>query len=184
MILNATSAAPDVTLDPLFKRHIKVKQSKKAVSFVEIGNSSHLHCMLTKKYWGPLSVDSIVHPNKTDLIVLGTFRKPVKKYSVLNTVNEQNVQQYAYYKKSLSPKTITRDEYPFLIERTFQYLKNGICNGFIDSTFSKKNFLATTKTHFEFGRNHFPIKVTKTRENSGNSKVIVGLEKFEYYTYD
>lgn len=184
MILNAASAAPDVTLDPLFKRHVKIKQSKKAVSFVEIGNSSHLHCMLTKKYWGPLSVDSIVHPNKADLIVHGTMRKPFKKYSVLNTVNEQNVQQFTYFEKSFSPKTITRDEYPFLIERTFQYLKNGICNGFIDSTFSKKNFLATTKTYFEFGKNYFPIKVTKTRENSGSSKVIVGLEKFEYYTYD
>jgi hypothetical protein len=184
MILNVANSAQDVTLDPLFKRHVKIKQSKKAVSFVEIGNSSHLHCMLTKKYWGPLSVDSIVHPNKTDLIVLGTMRKPLKKYSVLNTVNEQNVQQFAYYKKSFSPKTITRDEYPFLVERTFQYLKNGICNGFTDSTFSKKNFLATTKTHFEFGKNYFPIKVTKTRENSGSSKVIVGLEKFEYYTYD
>lgn len=184
MKLNSISSAPDVTLDPLFKRHIKVKQSKKAVSYMEIGNSNHLHCMLTKKYWGPLSVDSIVHPGKADLIVLGTMKKPLKKYSVLNTVSEQNVQQYAYYKKSFSPKTISRDEYPFLIERTFQYSKNGICNGFIDSTFSKKNFLATTKTHFEFGKNHFPIKVTKTRENSGSSKVIVGLEKFEYYTYD
>jgi hypothetical protein len=184
MKLNSTSALADVTLDSLFKRHTKVKQSKKAISYMEIGNSNHLHCMLAKKYWGPLSVDSIVHPRKSDLVVHGTMRKPLKKYSVLNTVNEQNVQQFAYYYKSFSPKTISRDEYPFLTERTFQYLNNGICNGFIDSTFSKKNFLATTKTHFEFGKNHFPIKVTKTRENSGSSKVIVGLEKFEYYTYD
>jgi hypothetical protein len=184
MILNAVSASPDVTLDPLFKRHLKDKQSNKSISYMEIGNSNHLHCMLVKKYWGPLSVDSIVHPSKADLIVHGTMRKPFKKYSVLNTVNEQNVQQFTYFEKSFSPKTITRDEYPFLMERTFQYMKNGICNGFIDSTFSKKNFLATTKTHFEFGENFFPIKVTKTRENAGSSKVIVGLEKFQYYTYD
>lgn len=184
MKINSNKTAPDVSLDPLFKRHVKTKQSKKAVTFREIGTTNHLHCMLRKKYWGPLSVDSIVHPNKTDLIVLGTLRKPIKKYSVLNTVNEQNVQLFSYYEKSFSPKTITKDEYPFLIERTFHYLKNGECNGFTDSTFSKKNFLATTKMQFEFGKNHFPIIVTKTRDNAGTSKVIVGLEKFEYYTYD
>ena len=52
--------------------------------------------MLNKKYWGALSVDSILEPRPIDRVVLGSPHFPFKSYRVENKVKEKDVVEYRY----------------------------------------------------------------------------------------
>jgi hypothetical protein len=113
-------------------------------------NSSKLFTVKKSKYWGPLSIDSIVKPASQDWIIHGKYKKPHKRYSVQNKVIESNVHTYLYSKNGL---LISRNytEYPFDRKRTFLYSTDSNWKGFVDSTFSEEQFISSK--YFEWQRN-------------------------------
>lgn len=156
--------------------------TKKFLSFKDLETSVKYHYMLNSKYHGPLSVDSIIHPGPDDIVFLGTPKKPLKRYSVVNTVHERNVHRYDYINSQI--KTITKTEYPFIVQRTVNYNKKGICTGFIDSTFSEKIYLTRSKTEFTLDKSKLPVQLLRTKENHENKKSRVSIEKYSYEMYE
>jgi hypothetical protein len=136
--------------------------------------------MLNKKYWGPLSIDSILGPMPKDIIVLGSPYVPAKQYSVENKVYENNVINYVYDKKTQIVKSINRQEYPFDLRRTLVYSKNGICEGYIDSTFSGDLFLTRTVAKMDLDKNNKPLRIVNRKENQHAKTGRIWVEIFAY----
>jgi hypothetical protein len=154
----------------------------KFLSYRDLETSVKYHYMLNSKYHGPLSVDSIIHPGPEDIVFLGTPLKPLKRYSVINTVHERNVHTYEYANKQI--KTITRTEYPFNLHRTINYDRKGNCTGFVDSTFSEKIYLTRTNAQFTLNQSKLPIQLLRTKENHENKTSRVSIEKYYYEMYE
>lgn len=156
--------------------------TKKYLSYKDTDLGVKYHYMLNSKYHGPLSVDSVIHPGPDDVVFLGTPLKPVKRYSVVNTVHERNVHKYEYEKNHI--RAITRTEYPFVVKRTVNYDKKGVCTGFIDSTFSEQIYLTRSKSEFTFNVKQLPVQLLRTKENHENKKSRVAIEKYSYEMYE
>ena len=58
--------------------HNKERYLEKFLVYSNVKTGNYLFYMLDKKNWGPLTVDSILNPTPTDLIVLGSTTKPQK----------------------------------------------------------------------------------------------------------
>jgi hypothetical protein len=129
-----------------YRMYTKEKYARKFLVYEDLRNSDYLFFMLKEAHWGPLSVDSILHPERQDLIVLGTPKKPHKRYKVENRVNEHDVILFDYTKDAL--RGISFDKYPFHYERSLTFDAKGRCTGFIDSTFSNQRFLTRKQANF------------------------------------
>lgn len=156
--------------------------TNKYLSYRDLETSTKYHYMLNSKYHGPLSVDSIIHPGPDDIVFLGTPFKPLKRYSVVNTVHERNVHRYEYDNNQI--RTITRTEYPFVVKRTVNYDDKGVCTGFIDSTFSEKIYLTRSKSEFTLDKKKLPVQLLRTKENHENKTSRVSIEKYSYEMYE
>lgn len=156
--------------------------TEKYLSYKDMETSAKYHYMLNSKYHGPLSVDSIIHPGPDDIVFLGTPKNPLKRYSVVNTVHERNVHCYDYLNSQI--KTITRTEYPFIVQRTVNYNTKGICTGFVDSTFSEKIYLTRSRAEFTLDKQNLPVELLRTKENHENKKSRVSIEKYSYEIYE
>jgi hypothetical protein len=154
--------------------------SNKFLSFKDQGSGIKYHYMLNKKYYGPLSVDSIINPGPDDVVFLGSPLRPEKKYSVVNKVHERNVHLYDYFEDSENLKSYTRSEFPFDVKRNILYGKNGFCTGYVDSTFSDRNFLTRTTNNFTLNKNKLPIRLDRLKENQESKSSLVSVEKYEY----
>ena len=144
-----------------------VGQKKKYKIYVNTEKKNFLFEIKKRKYWGPLSIDSIVHPNKEDWIVLGTMRKPYKKYHVENIVNESSVFKYKYWQTGVLKKR-RKIDYPFEYDRTFLYDKKGIWVGYVDSTFSEGNFITKIQTQILFDEYDRPVEMNHRKLNDEN----------------
>ncbi len=165
-----------------FHSFTQLVSGKKHLSFADMENGVKYHYMVNKKYHGPLSVDSVIHPGADDIIFLGTPIKPMKRYSVINKVHERNIHNYVYENDQI--KTISREEYPFNIRRTISYDDEGICTGFIDSTFSENIFLTRSKAEFTLNDKKLPMQLLRKKENHENKASRVSLEKYSYEVYE
>lgn len=164
---------------PHYVHHL-VKKTKKYLAFQDEESGNYLFYMLNKKYWGPLSIDSILGPMPKDIIVLGSPYVPAKQYSVENKVYENNVINYVYDKKTQIVKSINRQEYPFDLRRTLVYSKNGICEGYIDSTFSGDLFLTRTVAKMDLDKNNKPLRIVNRKENQHAKTGRIWVEIFAY----
>ncbi|MEN9998508.1 MAG: hypothetical protein RI922_1498 [Bacteroidota bacterium] len=167
-------------MDFPFKIHEKVKETSKYLAYRDQQTGDYLFFMLDKKYWGPLSVDSILEPTRNDIIVLGTSYYPVKKYQVSNKVNEKNVLQYSYNSKSRVLESIQKQDYPFDNKRSFTYNKKGFCTGYIDSTFTENVFLTRIISEVKTDKKMKPIKVVHTKKNQNNETGKIEVERISY----
>jgi hypothetical protein len=165
-----------------FQTFSAVFSSKKYLSYRDRESGKFYHYILNERNYGPLSVDSIVHPSPNDVIVLGTPEKSIKKYSVANTVHESNVHLYSYENNQV--KTIERTEYPFVVKRTMTYDMKGICTGFIDSTFSDQNYLTSSKSKFKLNTKCLPLELLRVKDNQESKINRVSLEKYSYEVYE
>lgn len=163
-----------------FNVYQKVKVSDKYLSYQNDQTGDYLFYMLHKKYWGPLSVDSILRPTPKDIVVLGKPNYPNKIYRVQNKVNEMDIQEFEYNPKNNRIESITRKEYPFEHKRTLLYNKKGVCNAYIDSTFSDKKYLTRTLSEIEVNSNNLPIKITHKKENQLNNISRISIELLVY----
>ncbi len=159
-----------------FNEYKLIKKNEQLHVFENVFSNNKLFIIPNSKYWKSLIIDTLCHPEKEDLIVWGSLKKPFKIYSVKNLVDESNVRDFKYENGILKSVDWTDD--PFKIHRTFLFNKDGVCNGFIDSTFSMGGFVASSKFLIEI-KNNLPVSVFKERTNStGNTSIF--KEVFNY----
>jgi hypothetical protein len=177
---NDESIDPEVReLD--FKMHEKKVDYKKCLVYQDIETGDYLFYMPQKKYWGALSVDSILRPNPKDIIICGTPNHPYKKYQVSNKIYEKNVRLYSYFEKDKNLlKYWLKKEYPFEFKRDFVYSLKGICNQYIDSTFSENTFVTRIVSELQYNADEEPIRVIRRKENSSHETVFFSLSTFNY----
>jgi hypothetical protein len=135
-----------------------VKRSKKYTSYINVKTENFYFVIKNKKYWGPLSVDSILHPKKEDWVVLGSVRKPYKKYHVENIVNESDVYDYEYYKSGVL-KRVSKKNYPFEYKRNYIYNKDNFWIAYVDSTFSEEKFISKISHEIVYDKFLRPIEI-------------------------
>lgn len=164
-----------------FKMHEKRKDYNKCLVYQDMETGDYLFFIPRKKYWGAMSVDSILAPNPKDMVVWGTPKHPIKKYQVSNKVNEKNVRIYEYQAgNSKICKTNIRKDYPFIYKRDFIYSKQGYCNEFIDSTFSEDIYVTRVISEIQYNKKNEPIRIIHRKENASNETEFFSLETFEY----
>lgn len=163
-----------------YQLHQFVKQTTKYLAYEEMFSGNYLFCLANKKHWGPLSVDSIIGPSPEDEIILGTTKKPYKKYRVRNKVNERDIQLFTYDQTQQMPLTINRMEHPFEIRRSVHYNEKGICTGFIDSTFTNGKFLTRRIANFQLDKKNKPVRVSNFKENQKDIQRKLSIEKITY----
>ena len=140
---------------------------------------NYLFYLLKRKNWGAVSVDSILQPTPDDIITLGTTFYPKKTYQVENTVNEFNVVKYTYDKTNRFIKEVLYNDYPFRKKRTILYNQYGVCNGYVDSTFTDDKFLKRRESKFEFDKK-LPVTLKHLNHSLDTLTGFSQLEKFEY----
>jgi len=163
-----------------FQVHQIVKKQRRYVAFKEKSSGSMLYFMHNKAYWGPLSVDSILHPSPLDRVVLGSPLYPFKSYRVENKIKEKDATTYSYHPYLKRIQRIVTEDFPFTTTRTFFYDKEGYCNSYIDSTFSSKEFLMRTATRIELNAKKLPVKITHKKETAFRKLGVTSIEQFEY----
>lgn len=156
--LNPQFELEEEDIDFPFFVHQSAKQTGKYLAYQDVVSGDYLFYMLHKKYWGPLSVDSILKPTPKDNIVLGSPYFPFKQYKVENKVNEKDAHLFNYNAKTKGIRTIIKQDYPFDQNRTITYTEKGTCNGYIDSTFSGKLFLTRILTDFKLNKKNYQLK--------------------------
>jgi hypothetical protein len=167
-------------MDFPFKIHEKVKQTSKYLAYRDQQTGDYLFYMLNRKYWGPLSVDSILKPSHKDIIVLGTVYFPTKKYQVSNKVKEKDITRFVYNRASHVLESLQKQDYPFENKRCFVYNKNGFCTGYIDSTFTDKVFLTRIVSEVKTDKKMNPIRIVHTKENQNNETGRIAVERISY----
>lgn len=172
--------AEEDNINFFFNIHKKVKSTTKYLAYQNEQTGDYLFYMTNKKFWGPLSIDSILHPTPKDIIVLGTPTHQTKKYRVKNKVNEMDVHLYEYSNKKDRLENIIRQEYPFEHKRTILYDKSGRCNGYIDSTFSESKYLTRIQTKIDYDPKGLPLKITHLKDNPQNNTSLISIELLTY----
>jgi hypothetical protein len=157
------------------------KLSASYASFVASNDLDLLHFILNKKYYGPLSVDSIAGPFPNDWVILGSPNRPEKRYKVRNKVKETSVSNYAYYNSNF-PKLITNEDYPFFKKRYFNYEK-GHFKGYIDSTFIDKTFVTSVRSLIYYDTKNLPVKIIHKKEHAEGVNNYQTHEVFSYTYY-
>ena len=147
-------------------------------------DGNYLFYMIDEDQRGPLSVESFANPTPNDWIVLGTPGVPDKRYQVRNRVNESNVKEINYAKKTSRLESVEFESYPFDYKRSIQYDGNGYCIGFVDSTFSMDQFLMRRSSKFSHDANRMPSKLVHNSEKGDGTIGNRQLETFEYMYYE
>lgn len=157
----------------------KEDYTEKFLVYTNEQTGNYLFYLLKRKNWGAVSVDSILQPTPDDIITLGTTYYPKKTYQVENTVNEFNVVKYTYDKSNRFIKEVLYNDYPFRKKRTILYNQYGVCNGYVDSTFTDDKFLKRRESKFEFDKK-LPITLKHLNHSQDTLTGFSQLEKFEY----
>ena len=184
--LSDTDTTNDFTTDVQSEReynyviHRFWYNKSKASCYEDIETHDRIHFLKQKKYWGALSVDSILNPGSNDWVIWGTPKKPFKRYKVENTVKEKDVYLYKYHTTGVLKERIMED-YPFEIKRSYQYNRKNQWISYIDSTISENNFITRTVNNFEYDAFGKPIYLKHTKENASGSAYIY-LETFRFET--
>lgn len=163
-----------------FVLHTPVRSKPKYIAYQDVETEEKLLFLKNKKYWGPLSVDSILKPDKNDWVIWGTARKPYKRYKVDNKVSERNVHLYKYWKSGVLKERIIED-YPFENRRSYQYNHASVWTSYIDSTFSENVFITRTENNFEFDEQGKPILLRHQKVNA-NGEPFFYFETLRYET--
>lgn len=153
-----------------------VKESKNLIVFENSSTKTKIYVVPNKNDWKPLVIDTLCKPKEKDIIIWGSIKQPKKIYSVKNLVEEYNIRDFTYENGEIKHIDWTDD--PFRIHRTFLFDKNGLCNSFIDSTFSMGGFVIAAEFSIEI-KNQLPISIQKVLI-SGNQRRVIFRETFEY----
>ena len=167
---------------PSLEIYKKIKSEKRFCTMVNMQTGIFKHLLYPEKFWGALSVDSILKPKSNEIVVLGTAKKPVKKYSVKTKVIESNVMLIDYWDNG-KPKGIqeTLDEYS--TKTHFQYSKSGLYTGYFDSTFIDSHFIFNQIQEVTYTQDETPKTVKLFRVNATQQKKLLDrlTLTFTYY---
>lgn len=159
-----------------FVRYNQISHKNQVGVYQNSETETNLFIVSDPKLSKPLAIDTLCNPTPEDIIVLGSFQFPTKKYSVQNLVEEMNVRTFNYKNDNLI--SIDWKDDPFTISRTFHYSKKGICTGFDDVTNSMGAYVSSY--HFSIEeKDGLPKRVTKSLKRD-KSKYILLQEDFEY----
>jgi len=161
-----------------YELYKKEQYNKEYIVYSNTISGDYLFCILDRKLWGTVSVDSLFNPTPNDIIQYGSPYKPYKRFQIEKLVNEKNVTAYRYYKGTSSLKRISSDTYPFYLKKSPLVAKNGVWRGYIDSTFSAYSYLNRTVSKCKRNQEKLPIKLVHKGMRSGS------FEVFEYEFYD
>jgi hypothetical protein len=135
-----------------------VKKEKKYAAYINPDKGNFYFSVKNRKYWGPLSIDSILHPKKEDWVIHGSLRKPYKKYHVENIVNESLVHKYYYHKTGVL-KRRTKKTYPFEFRRYYFYDTKHAWKSYLDSTFSGGQFISKMENKIIYDEFQRPVEI-------------------------
>src|SRR5690606_30454145 len=131
---------------------------------------TYLYVVSDPKLGKPLSIDTLCKPNPEDIIVLGSFMYPTKKYSVQNLVEELNVRTFNF--KAGNLVSIDWKDDPFEIKRQFHYSEKGVCTGFDDLTVSMDAYVSTYQFAIE-EKAGLPSRVTKSLKRDKSKFILL-----------
>jgi hypothetical protein len=137
---------------------------KKYIRFYDDSKKNNLFVMKNKKFWGPLSIDSILHPKSDDWVVLGSIRKPKKRFQVENIVALSNIHSFYYWDSGVIKEKI-KEIYPFTYKRTYHYNKQHDWNKYIDSTFTDDEFITRAVHKINYDEFDRPNEIVHIRES-------------------
>lgn len=161
-----------------YAQYFQLPRSKHLYRFENLQTKNKLYIVPNKKHWKPLVIDTLCKPNPNDLIVWGSLKQPIKIYQVKDLVKESNVRRFTYDKKNQVLKRMDWNDEPFQIHRTFQFNQQGLCKGFVDSTFSLGRFVNAAVYEFEL-KDKLPRKITK-KIKIGDQQRLIFEETFTY----
>jgi hypothetical protein len=156
------------------------RKKKKFVIFTNKDSKEQLFIVPLNQYWGSLSIDSILKPDKKDWIVQGYIRKPNKRYKVENMVKENSIYNFYYWDNSVI-KTRIKEFYPFVYKRDFLYLQNGKWIGYSDSTYSEDTYINHSTHELIFDQFERPHQFIHTIYQN-DTKTSFYKETFHYQT--
>ncbi len=175
---------PNSVLDQSkYKIYKPEKYASDFLVYKNVSDGTYLLCMTNEKYYGPLSVDSILNPTSFDLVMLGNPRFPEKRYRVENRVNESDVISVEYHKKYHLPLELKIEKTPFTYHRIVKYNNEGVCNGFTDSTFSIDQMLTVKRSVWSLNEWGNPVKMIHKTDAINNELQNTQIETFEYEYY-
>ena len=146
------------------------------------GSSRELMFMKDTLYWGSISIDTVLHPEPEDVIVLGTPKMPHKRFQVENTVKYFNVVEYEYTRNGLM-RSMIEENYPFITKRYINYALSGETNGFVDSIFIDDKYLSKKEYKFKLEDGGLPVELNRWVEE-GKTKTKIEQETFIYEYFE
>ena len=161
--------------------YVPYKENDDYLAYAGDDDVSMLHFIQSKKFQGPLSVDSIAKPLPTDWVILGSPDRPEKRYKVINKVKENQVSTYTYYEQNY-PLVVTNHEFPFFRKRYYNY-DNGNFTGFTDSTFIDETFVTNITTNISFDK-ALPRKIVHTKAHKDGVGNYETFESIDYTFYE
>ncbi len=163
-----------------FLRYAKLSGNENLHIFENIETDAKLFIVSNPKLGKPLSIDTLCRPKPEDLIVLGSYLFPTKKYGVKNIVEELNTRTYKYRRGNLVSMRWKDD--PFEVKRIFLYAKDGHCYGFKDVTNSMGAYVSSYNYIIEH-KDGLPVQVKKILKRD-QSKFVLLREDYNYSYFD
>lgn len=158
---------------------IKEEYTDKYLVYVNKRSGNYLFYLKNSINWGSVSVDSILQPTPDDIVVYGLPNQSVKEYKVENKVNEFEVNTVEYIGDENAVGKLTFERYPFEYRRTIEYNDKGVSTGFIDSTFTRDQFLIRRVTSIRRDKKGLPDEISHINDTD-EKEGFVQIEKFEY----
>jgi hypothetical protein len=151
-----------------FILHHYLKRTPKYTAYADNETGEQLLFLKDQKYWGPLSVDSILHPQAQDWVIWGSLKKPYKRYKVENKVTETEVHRYKYWKTGVLKQRIL-ESYPFENRRCYRYDPQYRWCSYTDSTFSEGQFITMIESRITYDPSGRPAEISHQKGKNKES---------------
>lgn len=149
-------------------------QTPNYISYFDTVNSQYIYFVTNTKLTSPISIDTMLRPNPTDILVIPNLTYPQKIYSVSNKILESNVHEFQYdtfknlvrysYRQSSSKKEIT-----------LNYSSKGYLNGFTGKIFSGDFLIKEFQQIIQTSKDGRPLKIYENTQKKSLKKVTVFL---------
>lgn len=167
--------------ESLAEHHI-IESNDRFEIYGEKNASRELMFMKDSAYWGSISIDTVLHPDPEDVIVLGSPKLPHSQFQVENTVKHFNVKEYEYTENNMLVSML-EENYPFITKRHVHYGSSGDCVGFVDSIFIDDKYLSKKEYRFRLEKGGIPLELNRWVEE-GDAKTKIEQETFTYEYFE
>lgn len=120
----------------------------------------------------PISVDTMLNPQGSDMIVYPNFKQPQKIYSVKNVIIESPITMVYYDKKQHLDSIITRIKSNTL-KKIFQYNSNGYLNEVSEQVLEVNRPIRTLRTKIQLDAENRPVLLYQESTNTLMRKGVI-----------